>query len=41
LLANLEGLSVKEDLGFDVFRAKVFESINILSGLKHELELIK
>ncbi len=41
LLANLEGLSVKEDLGFDAFRAKVFESINILSGLKHELELIK
>lgn len=41
LLANLEGLQVKEEISFESFRAKVFESINLLSGLKHELELIK
>lgn len=41
LLANLEGLQVKDDISFEIFRTKVFESINLLSGLKHELELIK
>ena len=34
LLFKLEGLKVQQDIGFEVYRKTVFETINILQGLK-------
>ena len=34
LLFKLEGLKVEQDITFEVYRKTVFETINILQGLK-------
>ena len=34
LLFKLEGLKIKQDINFEVYRKTVFETINILQGLK-------
>ena len=34
LLFKLEGLKVKQDINFEMYRKTVFETINILQGLK-------
>ena len=34
LLFKLEGLKVQQDINFEVYRKTVFETINILQGLK-------
>lgn len=34
LLFKLEGLKTKQDINFEVYRKTVFETINILQGLK-------
>lgn len=34
LLFKLEGLKVKQNISFEVYRKTVFETINILQGLK-------
>ena len=34
LLYKLEGLKVEQDITFEVYRKTVFETINILQGLK-------
>ena len=37
LLAKLEGLKLQDNIEFDLYRKTVFESINILQGLKKNL----
>ena len=40
ILSKLEGLSIKgEDIGFDVYRKTVFESINLLQEVSHALRV--
>lgn len=34
LLSKLEGLKIQQDINFEVYRKTVFETINILQGLK-------
>ena len=34
LLFKLEGLKIKQDINFEVYRKTIFETINILQGLK-------
>ena len=34
LLFKLEGLKIEQDINFEVYRKTVFETINILQGLK-------
>lgn len=34
LLFKLEGLKIKQDINFELYRKTVFETINILQGLK-------
>lgn len=34
LLFKLEGLKIKQDINFEMYRKTVFETINILQGLK-------
>lgn len=34
LLFKLEGLKIQKDINFELYRKTVFESINILQGLK-------
>lgn len=34
LLSKLEGLKEKQDINFEVYRKTVFETINILQGMK-------
>ena len=34
LLFKLEGLKIKQDINFEVYRKTVIETINILQGLK-------
>ena len=34
LLFKLEGLKLEQDISFEVYRKTVFETINILQGLK-------
>ena len=34
LLFKLEGLKIKQDINFEVYRKTVFETIKILQGLK-------
>ncbi len=34
LLFKLEGLKIQQDISFDLYRKTVFETINILQGLK-------
>ena len=34
LLFKLEGLKIQQDINFEVYRKTVFETINILQGLK-------
>lgn len=35
LLFKLEGLKIQKDINFELYRKTVFESINILQGLKN------
>lgn len=35
LLSKLEGLDIKEDLDFQIYRKTVFEAITLLQELKH------
>lgn len=34
LLCKLEGLKEQQDIGFEVYRKTVFETINLLQGMK-------
>ena len=34
LLFKLEGLKIQQDINFEVYRKTVFETINLLQGLK-------
>lgn len=34
LLFKLEGLKIEQDINFEVYRKTIFETINILQGLK-------
>ena len=34
LLFKLEGLKTKQDINFEVYRKTIFETINILQGMK-------
>ena len=36
LLFKLEGLKLKEDIEFEIYRKTVFETINILQGMKRK-----
>lgn len=36
LLFKLEGLKLKEDIEFEIYRKTVFETINILQGIKRK-----
>ena len=36
LLFKLEGLKIEQDISFEVYRKTVFETINILQGLKRK-----
>ena len=39
LLFKLEGLKIQQDINFEVYRKTVFETINILQGLKNEKKI--
>lgn len=39
ILAKLEGIKIKTDIDFMLYRKTVFESINLLQELKHGLSL--
>ena len=38
LLSKLEGLKIHKEISFEVYRKTVFETINILQGLKKNYE---
>lgn len=38
LLSKLEGLKIHKEISFEVYRKTVFETINILQGLKKSYE---